>query len=172
MSTRHTRGSPPDDDAATAHHQRHLHSIAATLRYEPLEDRRLLAVVTVNTLADTINFNDGLTSLREAIFATNMVAGADTIDFAPASPPSGPATILLTQGELKITDSLTINGPGANLLTIDASGNDPTPTLINGDGTRIFNIDDGTVHCDERLDRGTDAYRWPNADRWRRDPHS
>ena len=50
---------------------------------------------------------------------------------------------MLTQGELKITDSLTINGPGANLLTIDASGNDPTPDVNNGDGSRVFNIDDG-----------------------------
>ena len=47
------------------------------LRLEPLEDRRLLAVVTVTTLADTIDFNDGVTSLREAIFATNTVPGAD-----------------------------------------------------------------------------------------------
>ena len=36
-------------------------------------------------------------------------------------------TILLTMGELKITDSTSIEGLGANLLTIDASGNDPTP---------------------------------------------
>ncbi len=116
------------------------------LRYEPLEDRRLLAVVTVNTVDDTVNFNDGLTSLREAIFATNLVGGADTIDFAPALTANGPATILLTQGELKITDSLTINGPGANLLTIDATPNDPTPNLNNGDGSRVFNLDDGNLN--------------------------
>ena len=42
-----------------------------------LEDRRLLAVVTVNTVADSIDFTDGKTSLREAIFATNTVPGAD-----------------------------------------------------------------------------------------------
>ncbi len=91
-----------------------------TLRCERLEDRCLLAVVTVTTLEDSIDFNDGRTSLREAIFATNTVAGADTIDFAPALTASGPATILLTSGEIVITDALTINGPGANRLTIDA----------------------------------------------------
>ena len=119
-------------------HRRHL-------RIEPLEDRRLLAMVTVNTLADTVDFNDGVTSLREAIFATNLVGGADTIEFAAALTSGGPATLTLTKGELKITDALVINGPGADLLTIDASGNDPTPDENNGDGSRIFNIDDGNV---------------------------
>src|SRR4249919_2466354 len=121
-------------------------------RLEALESRRLMAVVTVGTLNDNVDFNDGLTSLREAIFATNLVGGADTINFAPSLTAGGPATILLTQGELKITDDLTITGPGANSLTIDASGNDPTPNSTyvdgkksadDGDGSRIFNIDDG-----------------------------
>jgi hypothetical protein len=91
------------------------------LRYEPLEHRKLLAVVTVDTLEDTIDFNDGRTSLREAIFATNLVSGPDTIEFAPALTAEGRRTILLTLGELKITDDLKITGPGADLLTIDAS---------------------------------------------------
>jgi Right handed beta helix region/Chlamydia polymorphic membrane protein (Chlamydia_PMP) repeat len=81
--------------------------------------------------------------LREAVFATNLVGGADTIEFAAALTRGGPATLTLTQGELKITDALVIIGPGADLLTIDASGNDPTPGEINGDGSRIFNIDGG-----------------------------
>jgi CSLREA domain-containing protein len=111
------------------------------LRMEPLEDRRLLAVVTVTTLDDTVDFNDGVTSLREAIFAANLVPGADTIEFAPALTAGGPATILLTQGELKITDSLTISGPGAELLTIDASGNDPTPDVDDLLGSRVARIE-------------------------------
>ena len=78
---------------------------------EPLEDRRLLALVTVDTLDDTVDFSDGVTSLREAIFATNLVGGADTIEFAAALTSGGPATITLTQGELAITDALAINGP-------------------------------------------------------------
>ena len=119
------------------------------LRYEPLEDRRLLAVVTVDTVEDIVDLNDGRTSLREAIFATNTVPGADEIVFDFDF--DGPATILLTQGELQVTDSLTINGPGAELLTIDASGNDPTPDSTHedgddtndGDGSRVFSISDG-----------------------------
>jgi hypothetical protein len=49
--------------------QRSTHTIASkprdrrALRYEPLEHRRLLANVTVDTLADTVDFNDGRTSL-------------------------------------------------------------------------------------------------------------
>jgi len=111
---------------------------ARSLRYEPLEDRRMLAVVTVTTDQDVVDFSDGLTSLREAIFATNLIEGTDEIRFDFGH--DGPATILLTQGELRITDSLTITGSGAELLTIDASGNDPTPEKNNGDGSRIFNV--------------------------------
>src|SRR5262245_52183822 len=73
------------------------------LRLEPLEDRRLLAVVTVNTLSDTINLNDNLTTLREAIFATNTVAGPDQIYFDPSLLAGGSSTLKLTQGELAIT---------------------------------------------------------------------
>jgi hypothetical protein len=101
--------------------------------------------ITVTTLSDSVDFNDGVTSLREAIFVANTVPGADTITFSAALTAAGPATILLTHGELKITDSLTINGPGADLLTIDASGNDPTPGQKNYDGTRVFAIDDGNT---------------------------
>ena len=113
-----------------------------SLRFENLEDRRLLAVVTVDTNQDVVDFNDGVTSLREALFATNLVGGADEIQFDFGH--DGPETIVLTLGELAISDDLTINGPGADLLTIDASGNDPTPDENNGDGSRIFNINDGS----------------------------
>ncbi len=115
---------------------------ARRLRCEQLEVRRLLALITVTTDQDVVDFNDGVTSLREAIFAANIVPGADEIQFDFGH--DGPATILLTQGELQITDSLTIKGPGAELLTIDASGNDPTPDENNGDGSRVFVIDDAS----------------------------
>jgi hypothetical protein len=135
-SARRRRRSAANEQSATGFFRRRL-------RFEVLEDRHLLTAVMVTTLADTVNFGDGLLSLREAIFATNLVPGADTIDFAPALTAGGPATILLTQSELKIIDSLTIAGPGSNLLTIDASGNDPTPDQNYGDGSRVFHVDDG-----------------------------
>ncbi len=102
-----------------------------------------MLAITVDTALDVVDANDGVTSLREAIFAANILSGADTIEFAPELTAEGPTTILITQGELAIIDALTINGPGAELLTIDASGNDPTPDQELGDGSRVFSIDDG-----------------------------
>jgi len=84
-------------------------------------------VVTVDTDLDVIDFNDGVTSLREAIFATNIVPGADEIVFDFGH--DGPATILLEHGELEITDELSITGDGLDLLTIDAQQQ-----------SRVFNI--------------------------------
>ncbi len=102
------------------------------LRIEHLEDRRLLAVLTVqNNLDDTLAnlAGDGELSLREAIEIANnpgtMIDGyvsndvEDTIEFA--SPFfDEPRTILLEDGELEITETLTIDGPGQELLVIDA----------------------------------------------------
>ena len=127
------------------------------LAFEPLEARRLLAVLTVNSTADIVAL-DGLVTLREAIFAANTDTvtelqetgnGADEIRFDPSLFSTGPTTILLENGELSITSDLTVSGPGASVLTIDASGNDPTPdsTLDDGDandfdGSRVLGIDD------------------------------
>ena len=109
------------------------------LRFESLEDRRLLSI-TVDTLVDE---NNGVgvgtgTSLREAIAAA---APGDTINFSVTG------TINLSIGDsnstksLLIDKNLTIQGPGRDLLTIQAF--DPTPTQKSGDGSRIFTIDDG-----------------------------
>ena len=92
------------------------------LRIEPLEDRRLLAVFTVTNLDDS-----GAGSLRQAILDANAAPGADEIEFDAAA--VGRISLV---GELAITDSLTINGPGPSLLTIDAN-----------EQSRVFNIDDG-----------------------------
>ena len=110
------------------------------LRLEPLEDRRLLSI-TVNTLVDENNgIAVGGISLRDAIAAA---APGDTINFAPSLTNNGPATILLTNGELLIDKSLTISGPGATRLTIDASGNKPSdPPPFETAWTRVIEIDD------------------------------
>lgn len=102
-----------------------------------------VSILVVDTLVDEndSNTSPGDFSLREAIGLANASIGPTTITFAESLTSGGPATILLTMGELSVTSSMAIDGPGASLLTIDASGNDPTPTQNNGDGSRVFSID-------------------------------
>jgi len=94
---------------------------------ESLERRNLLATFLVTT---TIDENDvapavgaGL-SLREAIGLANANADADTITFDPVAF-AGSQTIDLSAvfGQLQISNTLTITGPGADRLKIDAQGN-------------------------------------------------
>src|SRR5579885_1694623 len=82
---------------------------------EALEDRRLPATLTVWSGADS-----GPGSLRGAILAAH---DGDTITFA------GPSAITLTNGPLAITKALTIQGPGANGLTV--SGNHVSDVFEN-----------------------------------------
>ena len=80
--------------------------------------------ITVNSLADDANLpviDGSVTTLRDAIdYANSDVYTGDTIIFAAGLT----GTIALAQGALPAitTFHLTIDGPGANLLTIDAQG--------------------------------------------------
>ncbi|MEZ6074055.1 MAG: choice-of-anchor Q domain-containing protein [Pirellulales bacterium] len=116
-------------------------SYTRRLLSEPLEDRRMLSVVTVNNNLDLVNGNtssianliasdggDGI-SLREALDAANNTAGADVINF------NGSLTGLsidLVLGELLISDDVAIVGLGSGNLTVDAQGN-----------SRVFDVTDG-----------------------------
>ncbi|MEM6470045.1 MAG: choice-of-anchor Q domain-containing protein, partial [Planctomycetota bacterium] len=112
-------------------------------RLEPLENRRLLATLVVNSTLDNFDptspATDGMVTLREAIMAANADAqvgdapagsGADTITFDPAvfNTPQG---IDLNDTELTIGSSVTIVGPGTELLNIDGNRN-----------VRVLNVDD------------------------------
>jgi CSLREA domain-containing protein len=88
---------------------------------EPLEDRRMLAVITVDTLADGTGVPG--TTLREAISAANP---NDTINFSVTG-------IINLFSQLNIDKSLTILGPGTDHLTVKTSG-------FNN---RIFFVSDG-----------------------------
>ncbi len=57
----------------------------------------------------------GSGSLRQAVFDANASPGPDTVLFDA----SVTGTILLTSGALTVTDPLTLEGPGQDLLTID-----------------------------------------------------
>ena len=64
------------------------------------------------------NLDDaGPGSLRDAIAAANGTAGADLITFAP----SLTGAITLSSGQLTISDSLQIVGPGRGVLTVDGN---------------------------------------------------
>lgn len=102
------------------------------LRLEPLEDRRLLAVFTITNLDDgPVNAPHDLPgSLRQAIYDANANPGADQIVWQDGLT----GTITLTDGELLITDDVTVTGLGDAQTTVDAAGN-----------SRVFNIDDGAA---------------------------
>ncbi|HBO43663.1 MAG TPA: hypothetical protein DD670_06980, partial [Planctomycetaceae bacterium] len=117
------------------------------LRLEPLEDRRMLTVFLVDSLADTVA-DDGATTLREALQAANtntalwggaVPAGsstvADEIAFE-ASLFTSPRKITLGGTQLEITDpaGVDISGPGAELLSIDANQR-----------SRVFYLNDGAT---------------------------
>src|SRR5260370_1251680 len=93
------------------------------LGIEVLEDRTLPSTFTVLNLADS-----GAGSLRQAVLDANAHAGPNVIGFAHGLH----GTITLTSGELAITKSLDIEGPGAHQLTV--SGNH---------ASRVFDISDG-----------------------------
>jgi hypothetical protein len=90
---------------------------------EAMEDRTLPSTFTV------LNLNDsGTGSLRQAVLDANSNPGADTIAFKPGLH----GTITLTGGELAITDSVAINGPGADKLAVSGK-----------DASRVFHISSG-----------------------------
>jgi fibronectin-binding autotransporter adhesin len=93
----------------------------------PLTPRSLV----VNTTADLLVGSPGVLSLREAIDLADGAPGS-TITFDPAVFGT-PQTIDLVHGELPVTAAMTITGPGARLLTIDADHR-----------SRVLSIDDQT----------------------------
>ena len=111
-----------------------------TLHFESLEDRRLLATLTVNSPLDNLTAGDSLVTLREAIIAANNDAvtdsgetgsGADQIVFDPSL--NGTPIVLAlagtgedasATGDLDITTEIVIQGNGAANTVIDANGID------------------------------------------------
>ncbi len=93
-----------------------------------LEDRTVPSTFTVMNLADS-----GPGSLRAAIQAADASPGADLIKFAPGL--HGTIFLSSANGELSVTDDLTINGPGSNQLTVSGSS-----------ATRVFHASGGATH--------------------------
>ncbi|NOZ40915.1 MAG: hypothetical protein GXP24_11920, partial [Planctomycetes bacterium] len=95
---------------------------------------RLHVDTTSDTNTGTLADNDDINTLREAIAFANGESGSQTITFQPSVFASGETITLSVPGtnQLEITDSVVIDGPGADNLAI--SGND---------GSRVFLIDNG-----------------------------
>jgi len=110
------------------------------LAFENLEARRLLSVnagsvgmdtILVTTTADVVDSTDGVTSLREAVSFANSDSEISTIEFASGAGEAfeGDALIRLTDGQLVITEDLSIDGftaGGELVITADANGDDIT----------------------------------------------
>ena len=80
-----------------------------------------MAYLTVTTPIDVVAPGDGKLSLREALTLANGSSGPDTIRFSATVVGQ---TLVLTGGELTITDDVTIdgnNGGAAAQTTIDAN---------------------------------------------------
>ena len=97
-----------------------------------LEERRMLANYTVTNTSDgTVSGPGDLPgSLRQAVFDAGLNPGHDNINFD--LPSGSQITVTAVYGvrfPILINDSLTINGPGADELTISGGGS-----------TRIFDI--------------------------------
>src|SRR5262249_26537701 len=82
----------------------------------------------VNATNDEAVDTDGKTSLREAIIAANANVGATDIITFDNTVFNTPQVISLL-GELTITDPVSIMGPGASLVTIDAQSASRVMTL-------------------------------------------
>ncbi|MCI0684641.1 MAG: CSLREA domain-containing protein [Gemmataceae bacterium] len=108
-------------------------SSTARPRFRPsldvLEDRVVPALFVVNTLADIVDSNTAVTSLREAILGANAAVGADQIEFASGLT----GQITLTTGQLTVSDDLSITGPAAGV------------TISGNNASRIFNVNDGSA---------------------------
>ncbi len=101
----------------------------------PLRRLAFAAGLAVAGVAQAANFqvlntaDAGPGSLRQAVLDANAAPGADSVEFLVTGP------IALTSGQLNVTDTLVLNGPGADQLTISAGGR-----------SRLFNLSGGMVY--------------------------
>jgi hypothetical protein len=112
----------------------------------------LLCAVGISAHATTItviNANDsGPGSLRQALVEANH---GDTIDFDPAL---NGQTIMLTTAELVIDKSITISGPGANLLAVSRAQDAPAFSIFHVDAALTVMIQGLTVSNGSALQFG------------------
>lgn len=99
----------------------------------------------VTSLADA-----GAGSLRAAVASANAMPGTDTIRFQPGLG----GTIVLSSGEIVISDSLAIEGPGADVLALSGGGSQRIFTLDRVTGDRTTTVLSGLAFEDGAADNG------------------
>jgi uncharacterized repeat protein (TIGR01451 family) len=104
-----------------------IHRRVRFLRLERLEDRRLLATLTVNTVSDSDNAADPTLSLREAIEVSNGMLSVAALS---------PAAQLQVHGALATPNTVAFAIPGSGVQTIHPTTDLPmitAPVIIDGD---------------------------------------
>ena len=87
------------------------------------------------------DYSVGDLSLREAVELSNANPFTDTIEFDTAGVFSSPQTIFMNGSQLLISDDVTINGSGANQLTIDAGGTSRHFEIASGVAADISDLE-------------------------------
>ena len=95
----------------------------------------LAAVPAAQAATFTVtNLNDsGAGSLRQALVDANTLAGPDIVNFAALS-----GTITLTTGQLVVTDSVDVQGPGPAVITV--SGNNASRVFYLYNGAALIDV--------------------------------
>ena len=96
-----------------------------------MEDRTLLSTLVVTNLHDS-----GAGSLRAAVAAADAEPSAAVITFAKGLK----GTIPLSTGELLITNSVTINGPGASNLAVSGTGTSRVFEILAGQNVTVTGL--------------------------------
>src|SRR5262249_10277391 len=101
-------------------------------------------VVTTNNDELDATYDAADLSLREAIAISNSSPGLDTITFDPSL---NGQTITLNMGELTVSDSVNLDGPGADKLSISGGSGATQSRVFNfgGSGANAYSLSGLTV---------------------------